>query len=108
MTSHDAQGLWPTPCRRPTSYRDLQHAVIPGDLCGRYINGQAAFDGLIEVAEQLFKSLTLSGATWYSRDFRPKAAFLSFMNDDLYLHTAIIRSVVVRRRASNAGVSRVH
>lgn len=101
-TSHDAQESWRTLCRRPTSYRNLHHAVAPGHLRGRYINGQTPLDRLLQVTEQLLESLALGSTTRYGRDFRPVAALFRLVNYNFELHATIIRSSQLMRRASNA------
>src|SRR5438270_5679844 len=71
VASHFVQGVWPAPCRRSTSYRDLKHLILAGFLGCFHVHGEAPFDGFIEILQQLFKAIALSSAAWNGRNFGP-------------------------------------
>src|SRR5258708_39841708 len=50
------------------------------------VHGQAAFDCLVQILQQLFEGLAMSGAAWNGRYLGPKSAFVGLMNDDLDLN----------------------
>src|SRR5262245_23241946 len=86
MTSRDARVFLRNPCRKPLSYRDLQHAITCCDLSRSDIHGQTPLDSFVKVAKQLLKCIALRGATWNPRDFRPITAFFCFVNYNFEFH----------------------
>lgn len=68
------------------SYGDLDDPLVARLFRGLEIDRKAAFDGFLEVLEQLFEAFPLGRTTRDRRHFGPVPTFFGVMHDDFELH----------------------